>query len=269
MIRALIVDDESIARDALRDVLAEDGDFTLLRDCKNGKEAVAAIEREHPDVVFLDVRMPVLDGFEVIGKVGVDRMPPTVFVTAYDSFAIKAFEAGALDYLLKPFDEDRVYTTLQRVKRVIQAGGYAGLQDKLQSVLSTARPRHLDRIPVRSAGRIVFLELSDIRWIESSANYLKFCTADEAILSRGTMMGLEAQLDPERFLRIHRSTIINVEHLKELRPWYTGEYIVIMNGGKELTLARRYRYQLQKLLQRSVEPGKEAEPASPERQRRP
>ncbi|HXV17905.1 MAG TPA: LytTR family DNA-binding domain-containing protein, partial [Gemmatimonadaceae bacterium] len=205
-----------------------------------------------PDVVFLDVRMPVMDGFGVIESVGPESMPVTVMVTAYDTFAIRAFEANAIDYLLKPFDEERVQTTLNRVKKYVNLGRQTDINSRLESILKVGRPKHLDRIPVRTSGRIVFLEIGDIRWIESSANYLKFCTREEVFVTRGTMSALEETLDPDRFLRIHRSTIINVEHLKELRPWYTGEYVVIMNGGKELTLARRYRYQLQRLLNRSA-----------------
>lgn len=248
MIRALIVDDESLARDALREILEEDASFQLLKDCKNGKEAVASIQRDKPDVVFLDVRMPVLDGFGVVEKVGVENMPLTIFVTAYDQFAIKAFESQALDYVLKPFDEDRFRKTIERMKRQLQMGSYADLETRLRSVLNVAKPKYQDRLPVRSGGRIVFLQTSDIRWIEAAGNYLKFVTRDEAVLMRGTMANLEGQLDPERFLRIHRSTIVNVSHVKELRPWYTGEYVVIMNGGKELTLARRYRHHLKRFV---------------------
>jgi two-component system LytT family response regulator len=248
MIRALIVDDESLARDALREILEEDAAFQLLKDCKNGKEAVASIQRDKPDVVFLDVRMPVLDGFGVVEKIGVENMPLTIFVTAYDQFAIKAFESHALDYVLKPFDEDRFRKTIERMKRQLQMGSYADLETRLRSVLNVARPKYQDRLPVRSGGRIVFLQTSDIRWIEAAGNYLKFVTKDEAVLMRGTMASLEGQLDPERFIRIHRSTIVNVSHVKELRPWYTGEYVVIMNGGKELTLARRYRHHLKRFV---------------------
>lgn len=248
MIRALIVDDESLARDALREILDEDPAFQLLKDCKNGKEAVASIQRDKPDVVFLDVRMPLLDGFGVIEKIGVENMPLTIFVTAYDQFAIKAFESQALDYILKPFDEDRFRKTIERMKRQLQMGSYADLETRLRSVLSVARPKYQDRLPIRSGGRIVFLQTSDIRWIEAAGNYLKFVTKDEAVLMRGTMSNLEEQLDPERFIRIHRSTIVNVAHVKELRPWYTGEYVIIMNGGKELTMARRYRHHLKRFV---------------------
>jgi two-component system, LytTR family, response regulator len=248
MIRALIVDDEHLAREALREILAEDKAFQLLKDCKNGKEAVASILRDKPDVVFLDVRMPVLDGFGVVEKVGVEHMPVTVFVTAYDQFAIKAFEAQALDYVLKPFDEDRFRKTLERMKRQLQIGSYTDLESRLRSVLSIAKPTFQDRLPIRSGGRIVFLQTSDIRWIEAAGNYLKFVTKDESVLMRGTISSLEGQLDPERFIRIHRSTIVNVAQVKELRPWYTGEYVVIMNGGKELTLARHYRHHLKRFV---------------------
>ncbi|HEY7096985.1 MAG TPA: LytTR family transcriptional regulator DNA-binding domain-containing protein [Terriglobales bacterium] len=249
MIRALIVDDESLAREALRDILSEDASFQILKDCKNGKEAVASIQRDKPDVVFLDVRMPVLDGFGVIERIGVENMPLTVFVTAYDQFAIKAFESQALDYVLKPFDEDRFRKTIDRMKRQLQKGSYSDLEARLRSMLNLTKPKYQDRLPVRSGGRIIFLQMSDIRWIEAAGNYLKFVTKDESVLMRGTMANLEGELDPERFIRIHRSTIVNVAHVKELRPWYTGEYIVIMNGGKELTLARKYRHYLKRFVQ--------------------
>jgi len=249
MIRALIVDDESLAREALRDILSEDASFQILKDCKNGKEAVAAIQRDKPDVVFLDVRMPVLDGFGVIERVGVENMPLTVFVTAYDQFAIKAFESQALDYVLKPFDEDRFRKTIERMKRQLQKGSYSDLEARLRSMLNITKPKYQDRLPIRSGGRIVFLQTSDIRWIEAAGNYLKFVTKDESVLMRGTMANLEGELDPERFIRIHRSTIVNVAQVKELRPWYTGEYVVIMNGGKELTLARKYRHYLKRFVQ--------------------
>jgi len=248
MIRALIVDDESLARDALREILEEDRSIQLLKDCKNGKEAVASIQRDKPDVVFLDVRMPVLDGFGVIDKVGVENMPLTIFVTAYDTFAIKAFEAQALDYVLKPFDEDRFRKTIERMKKHLQMGSYGDLETRLRSLLSTARPKYPDRLPIRTGGRIVFLQTTDIRWIEAAGNYLKFVTKEEGVLMRGTMSSLEGQLDPDRFIRIHRSTIVNVAQVKELRPWYTGEYVVIMTGGKELTMARRYRHHLKRFV---------------------
>jgi two-component system, LytTR family, response regulator len=263
MIRALVVDDEALAREALREILQEEGAFEIVRECKNGREAVQAIQKEKLDVVFLDVRMPLLDGFEVVEQVGADKMPLTVFVTAYDSFAIKAFEAQALDYVLKPFDEERFRKTIERIKRQLsrdQDGGRtkaeaapAGLEDKLRAVLDAYKPGYLDRLPVRTSGRVVFLQMAEIRWIESAGNYVQIFTAEEPVIMRETLSNLEQRLDPNRFIRIHRSTIVNVEHVKELRPWYTGEYIVIMNGGKELTLARRYRHLLKRLLNEPVE----------------
>ena len=265
MIRALVVDDEALAREALREILQEDGAFEIVRECKNGKEAVQAIQKEKLDVVFLDVRMPLLDGFEVVEQVGADKMPLTVFVTAYDSFAIKAFEAQALDYVLKPFDEERFRKTIERIKRQLsrdsadggkakaEATGPLDLEDKLRAVLDAYKPGYLDRLPVRTSGRVVFLQMAEIRWIESAGNYVQIFTAEEPVIMRETLSNLEQRLDPNRFIRIHRSTIVNVEHVKELRPWYTGEYIVIMNGGKELTLARRYRHLLKRLLNEPME----------------
>jgi two-component system LytT family response regulator len=225
MIRALIVDDEPLAREAIRDLLAADGAFEIAGECESGEQAVGAIAELRPDVVFLDVQMPGVDGFGVVERVGVERMPLTVFVTAYDRYALQAFEAQALDYVLKPFDEERFRRVLQRVKGREPA----------------------DRLAIKSGGRTVFLRRDEIVWFEASGNHVKVRTAGESYLLRETIKNLEARLDAGRFVRIHRSTIVNADHVREIRPWYTGEYVVVMQGGQELTLSRGYRANLPRL----------------------
>jgi two-component system LytT family response regulator len=232
MIRALIVDDEPLAREAIRDLLAADGAFEVAGECASGEEAVEAIDKLHPDVVFLDVQMPRMGGFGVVEAVGADRMPLTVFATAYDQYALKAFEAQALDYVLKPFDEERFRRVLDRVRR---------------QLARVAEPEAAGRLAIKSGGRTVFLRREEIRCFEASGNHVKVRTADASYLLRETIKSLETRLDADRFVRIHRSTIVNVEHVREIRPWYTGEYIVVMTGGRELTLSRGYRANLPRL----------------------
>ena len=231
MIRALIVDDEPLAREAIRDLLHADGAFEVAGECASGEEAVGAISRLRPDVVFLDVQMAGMGGLGVVEAVGAERMPLTVFATAYDQYAIKAFEAQALDYVLKPFDEDRFRRVLQRVRRQLDR---------------SPRPE-ADRLAIKTAGRTVFLRREEVRCFEASGNHVRVRTADASYLLRETIKSLETRLDPDRFVRIHRSTIVNVEHVREIRPWYTGEYIVVMTGGQELTLSRGYRANLPRL----------------------
>jgi len=231
MIRALIVDDEPLAREAIRDLLAADGAFEIGGECASGADAVSAIAKLRPDVVFLDVQMPGMGGFGVVEAVGADRMPLTIFVTAYDQYALKAFEAQALDYVLKPFDEERFRRVLQRVRRQLDRSPHA----------------EPDRFAIKSGGRTMFLRREEIHCFEASGNHVKVRTADASYWLRETIKSLEARLDPDRFVRIHRSTIVNVAHVREIRPWYTGEYIVVMADGKELTLSRGYRANLPRL----------------------
>jgi two-component system, LytTR family, response regulator len=232
MIRALIVDDEPLAREAIRDLVAAEGGFDIAGECASGEDAVVAIAKLRPDVVFLDVQMPAMGGFGVVEAVGAERMPLTVFVTAYDQYALKAFEAQALDYVLKPFDEERFRRVLQRVRRQLSHG---------------AKPEAAERLAIKCAGRTVFLRPEEIRCFEASGNHVKVRTAAESYLLRETIKSLAARLDPDRFVRIHRSTIVNANHVREIRPWYTGEYVVVMNGGQELTLSRGYRASLPRL----------------------
>ena len=240
MIRALIVDDEPLAREAIREMLREDGGFTIEGECDDGEQAVAAIRRLRPDVVFLDVQMPGLDGFDVVEAVGLDRMPAVVFATAYDQYALRAFDAQALDYVLKPFDEERFRRVIARVRKL------TARPEALGGLMQQVRPESQERLAVKSAGRTVFLPFREIRWIEARGNYAAIRGAGEAVTVRETFKSIESRL-PGGFVRIHRSVIVNAARVREIRPWYTGEYIIVVDGGHELTLSRGYRANLPRL----------------------
>lgn len=246
MIRALIVDDERLAREAIRDLLLADREFQIAGECEDGAQAIEAIERLRPDAVFLDVQMPVLDGFAVVEAVGVEQMPLTVFVTAYDQYALKAFEAQALDYVLKPFDDDRFRRVLQRLKRQF-AATESNRGERLRELIRGVHPESVDRIAIKSGGRVTFVQRSEILWFGAFGNQVKVRAGGETLVIRETIKNLENRLDGDRFVRIHRSTIVNVEHVREIRPWYTGEYIVVISDGHELTLSRGYRANLPRL----------------------
>lgn len=253
-IRALIVDDEPLARELILDLLADDAEVEIAGECGDGLSAVAAIERHKPDLLFLDVQMPELDGFGVLEAVDDTPAPVIIFVTAYDQYALRAFEVHALDYLLKPFDRERFDKALQRAKHQIARERAGAVNQELAALLADlkARPKPLERLVIKSAGRVFFLRAEEIDWIEAAANYVKLHVGKESHLLRETINGLAAKLDPDKFLRIHRSTIINLERVKELQPWFHGDYVVIMQDGTQLTSSRNYREQLYKLLGKSV-----------------
>jgi two-component system LytT family response regulator len=252
-IRVLIVDDEPLARQRLRSLLEAQPDLRLLGECASGPEAVEAVREQRPDLIFLDVQMPGMDGFGVLKAIQDEPMPAVVFVTAYDRYAIQAFEVHALDYLLKPFDQERFQKALQRARGHL-AGGKEGESDvRVRAALSelegqpggAAKP--LDRIVIKSSGKVFFLRVEEIDWIEAAGNYLRLHVGREAHLLRETLSKLEAQLDPSKFLRIHRSTMVNVESIRELQPAFHGDYVVILRDGTELPLSRTYRQKLQEL----------------------
>lgn len=257
-IRALIVDDEPIARKGVRRELEHDPDVEVAGECTNGRDAVAFIRERAPDLVFLDLQMPELDGFGVVEQVGVERMPVVVFVTAFDEFALKAFELHALDYVLKPFNGERFRKALRRAKAQARRGGAAGLDERLLAALRDAgraapageeREPYLDRVVVKSGGRIFFLSVAEIDWIEAADNYVRLHAGRESHLVQGALGRLEGRLDPKLFLRVHRSTIVNVTRIKELQPLFHGEYAIKLAGGGELTSSRGYRDRLQRLLE--------------------
>jgi two-component system LytT family response regulator len=247
-LRTLIADDEPLARERMRSLLGPEDDIEVVAEAGDGLATVEAILTHDPDLVFLDISMPKLDGFGVIATVGAERMPAVVFVTAYDKHALKAFEVQALDYLLKPFDSDRFQATLRRARRQIE-GGQADLERRLLDLVrSLNRPTRPERIVVKSSGRLFFLRADEIDWVEAAGNYVKLHVGAEAHLMRETMTAIEQRLSPETFFRIHRSHIVNLERIKELQPWFNGEYVVMLQNGTQLTLSRGYRDKLQERL---------------------
>ena len=249
-IRTLIVDDEPAARDGMRHLLAADPEIVLAGECSNGREAAAVIRETAPDLVFLDVQMPGLDGFGVLREVGVDRAPAVVFVTAFDQYALRAFDVHALDYLLKPFTDDRFRQSLERAKQLVRQGRLGDLSGKLAALLdhdepAPARPRYLDRLVVKSGGKVTLLPVGEIEWIDAEGDYVRIHVGKTWHLLRETMKNLEDQLDSARFVRIHRSTIVNLEKVKELQPFFRGEYVVVLHNGTTLKLSRGYRDNLE------------------------
>jgi len=243
-IRALIVDDEPLARQRLRDLLADESGIEVVGECGDGGSAVVAIETQAPDLVFLDVQMPELDGFEVIESVGADRMPATLFVTAHDRHALKAFEVHAIDYLLKPFDRKRFHESLERAR--IWVGRSQEIPARMASLLQDVQESRppLERILVRSGDHHLLLKTSDIQWIEAEDNYVRLHVEGTSYLVRQTMGRMLERLDPARFKRIHRSSIVNLDCVKELRPWFHGDYMVLLSDGTKLTMPRTYRDQI-------------------------
>jgi two-component system, LytTR family, response regulator len=253
-IRTLIVDDEPLARERLASLLTGEADVELVGQARDGEEAVTAILDHSPDLVFLDVQMPQMNGFEVIEAVGSEKMPLVIFVTAYDQHALKAFQVRALDYLLKPFDRERFTEALQRARKQIERQETGDLGRRLLALVKDLRkdqPRS-DRLVVKSGGRLFFLRADEIDWIEAAGNYVRLHVGTSSHLLRETMNAIEGRLDPEKFFRIHRSRIVNMERIQELQPWLNGEYAVLLRTGTRLTLSRGYREKLQERLGRGL-----------------
>src|SRR5262245_50384820 len=253
-IRALIVDDGPLVRERLRRLLQEEPDVEVVGECADGGDAVAMIRAAHPDLVFLDVQMPVLDGFGVLEAVGVEAMPAVIFVTAYDRYALRAFEYNALDYLLKPFDRERFRKALERARAHLGRGPTREDTQQLVGAVEEFRSegKSLERLVVKSAGRVFFLRVEEIDWIEAAGNYIRLHVGRETHLLRDTMSSLETRLDPRRFLRIHRSTMVNIERIQELQPLFHGDYVVILRNGTQLNLSRGYRQRLQEVFGKGV-----------------
>ncbi|MEX1138331.1 MAG: LytTR family transcriptional regulator DNA-binding domain-containing protein [Bacteroidota bacterium] len=250
-IRTLIVDDEQLARERLLSLLEGDPDIDIIGECSSGKEAVAAIKTESPDLVFLDVQMPEGDGFEVLESIDFHTMPIVVFVTAYDQYAIQAFDVHALDYLLKPFDQSRFERALIRAKSEVVLRNNTNVNQKLLSMLEhiESHKKNLDRILVKSSGKVFFMKFDEIDWVESAGNYVKLHVGTESHLLRETMSEMERKLGNDKFVRIHRTVIVNLDRIKELQPWFNGEYIVILNNGTKLTASRGYKKKLSEVFQ--------------------
>jgi two-component system LytT family response regulator len=230
-ISAMIVEDEPLGRAVIRELLKSHSEVRLVGECANGHEAIDMIQKNRPDLLFLDVRMPELDGFDVISSLPANHIPAIVFVTAYDEYAVRAFEVSAVDYLLKPFDRERFQRAIERVKTHLrpEAGD---------------EPKYPERLMVRSSGRIIFVRTEEVDWIESEGNYVKLHVRKESHLMRTTISELEEHLDPSRFARIHRCHIVNIDRIRELRPWWHGEYQVLLKDGTQLVLSRTFRDRL-------------------------
>jgi two-component system, LytTR family, response regulator len=249
LIRVLLVDDESLAREMLREMLQDDPLVTIVGESGNGHEALEAIRTHSPDLIFLDVQMPELGGFEVLEALG-KEIPRVIFVTAYDQYAVRAFEVHALDYLLKPFDQERFDIAWQRARAQILRDRDGGRDQRILALLEEmkASNKYLERLVIKASGRIYFIETAEIDWIEAEGNYVSVHCAKKAHLLRETISSLEAQLDPKKFLRIHRSSIVRIDRIQELQPWFHGEYRIILQNGTQLTLSRNYRDKLQEAL---------------------
>lgn len=275
-IKTLVIDDEPAARRGVSVLLERDPDVLLAGEASSGREAVRKILAEKPDLVFLDVQMPEMNGFKVLEALGDAPLPVVIFVTAYDQHALQAFEVNAVDYLLKPYDDGRFWAAVRRAKAEIVRRQTDALGSKLTHLLNflqTNTPPSRDappmapapapvapasatitrdRILLKSGGEIFFLKAEEIDWIEAEGDYMRFHTGGRVHLLRETMGNLESRLDPKRFIRIHRSTIVNIDRVKKLSPSFAGEYAVILHDGTKLRLSRGYHDRLQELMRNAL-----------------
>jgi two-component system LytT family response regulator len=249
-IRVLIVDDEPLARDCVRLALGREADVEVVGECGDGRSAVSAIRQRSPDLVFLDVQMPGLDGFGVVEAIGPARMPPVVFVTAYDAHAIRAFRLHATDYLLKPFDDVRFGEAVAHARRQMREARESAMGRRLVALLddvrsakepAPSRQPYATRVLVRQGERLEFLPLDTVDWIETAGNYVRLHAGTRAEVVRTTLAGLLEQLDPAVFVRIHRSVVVNVTRVRAVHPWYGGDYTATLTDGRELRVSRHYR----------------------------
>jgi two-component system, LytTR family, response regulator len=255
LIKTLIVDDEPLAREGIRRLLRDDPSIRIIGECGDGVEAIRIIKAEKPDLVFLDVQMPEVDGFGVIDALRAGTIPSIIFVTAHDRYAIEAFRVHALDYLLKPVDPARFSEAVERVKSNVVKDENRTLMKKLLAVadhIGGRHPRDTGRIAVKESGRIALVNVREIDWIEASGDYVSIHTPGERHLLRETMTSIEGQLDPGTFVRIHRSAIVNLDRVKELRPLFRGEYALYLFDGTRLIVSRTYRKRLEQMLHRSL-----------------
>ncbi|MGH7460184.1 MAG: LytR/AlgR family response regulator transcription factor [Longimicrobiales bacterium] len=262
-IRVVVVDDEPMARAGLQKLLHDDPELEVVGEAGNGRDAVALIRRMEPDLLFLDIQMPELNGFEVLAQLGPQNMPVTVFVTAYDQFALRAFEVQALDYLLKPFEDERFLVVLRRAKDEVRRARRGELTDRLEHLVNAysvhsageaegkQRAQFLTRIIVREGGTVTFMPVDEIDWIEAADYYAKLHGGATVQLVRFTMNELEHQLDPDRFVRVHRSAIVNVSRVKEIRVDYQNHHVVVLRSGIRVPLSRRRRDMLEGIMSRA------------------
>jgi two-component system, LytTR family, response regulator len=242
-IKVLVVDDELLGRERICSLLNQHAEIKIVGECANGRQAVEAIRNLKPDLVFLDVQMPKINGFDVVEIIGAENMPVVIFVTAYDKYAIPAFEINAVDYLLKPFDEERFEKAVDRAKREIKRQeSPTEIKENLRELLKEVKnePKYLKRIPVKSAGGTIFVSTEEIDWISASGHYLELHIGNETHLIREKLAVIETKLDPQIFMRIHRSTIVNLDRIKSLHPLFNGDQLVLLKNGVKLNLSRNY-----------------------------
>jgi two-component system LytT family response regulator len=238
-LRCLIVDDEELARQRLRELLDEEADVELIGEAADGDTAVESIRKLKPDLVWLDIQMPGCDGFEVLERLG-SVVPVVVFVTAYDQYAIRAFDAMALDYVLKPFDRTRFRRALERARSSLAARDASSLSEQMTALLAERGQDYPRRMVVREAGRIHFVQVDDIRWVEAQGNYVKLHTPSGSPMLRCTMTEMESRLDPRRFARTHRSTIVCLRHIRQMSPLAGGDYRILLDDTTELICSRSH-----------------------------
>lgn len=248
-IRTIIVDDVVLARERIK-MLLDRAEIEIIAECGSGTDAVEAILNLKPDLVFLDVQMPEMDGFEVVETVGAENMPATIFVTAFDKFAVRAFNINAVDYLVKPFDKERLTKAVERVKQELERQTPDDLKERLKLLLSEVRPqpKYLKRIPVKSARGTILLPVGEIDWINAAGHYVELHASGETHLVRRQITQLEQKLDPENFVRVHRSSIVNVDRIKSFHPLFNGDHLLILRDGTELNMSRTYHERLISLL---------------------
>lgn len=248
MIHAVIADDEVLARQKLRQLLRGEPGFEIVGEGATAKETIDLVRLTRPELLFLDIRMPGMDGFDIVGALAADAsfpLPRIIFTTAYDRYAIRAFEIHAVDYLLKPFTAERLHSAVRQAREQIEAtAGNPG-----NEVQPEDDERYTKRIVFKSRGRILFMNVSDIRWIGAEENYVRISTETESHLLRETMTHIEEKLDPQMFLRVHRSSIVNLQYVKEVRTEKDGEFAVLLANGQKIAMSRTYRSRIQGLLQ--------------------
>ncbi len=251
-IRVLIIDDEPLARERIRELLRNDADITVVGESDNGTEALRSILERKPDLVFLDIQMPGLNGFEVLAKLAQHEIPEVIFVTAYDSFALKAFEVNALDYLLKPYDKERFFTALKKSKERLLTRTSEKLNENILSLVqhlsSNEKPDYVQRFVIKNAGRISFVEAQEVDWFEAEGNYIKLHVGAREELIRETIKNLEQKLDPAEFIRVQRSAIVRIKSIKEIVNWFSGSYKIILKSGAEVVSGKSYRDNLNRLI---------------------
>ena len=252
--RTIIADDEPLAREKLRVLLSSETGVKIVAECRDGQQTIAALRTQKPDLLLLDIQMPDADGFQVLRDIPAEEMPIVIFTTAYDQYAVRAFEAHALDYLLKPFDQERLHGAIERARAELLKVNDRELTSRLLDLMANSQMTSQvgRRLVIRTGGRVVFLDVDEIDWVEAAANYVRLHVGKESYLLREGISRISEKLDPGNFVRIHRSTLANVRKIKELQPCNSGEYIMVMKDGKELSCSRGYRTKLQSVIERNV-----------------